>query len=482
MEIGGDGWYGGAIAQWITGTLLPRLPSKSGVEPTIVAALGGAAGPDGATRRVEWEGEAYRLDLGEAERARLERVRRRQATESIDGAVEVARIAHRLAANPPDPDGVAPAGDALQRLSDEIARDPTRKVSPDGLELPDAVSVIGQTTAALSQVDAEGGAPPARSVAPLRELGDVLLARALISVGYALGIGDPDGTALLAGDISRRHDFGFALHDLRDWNRLAWTLPRVQVMPGSPWHITGSLLGIDVALGSLTLRRIDAERPIPAPTLTVNERDTVTDGVALMNPLALDDEERDRIASAIDRGRARVAALDGPGPALDAIADAVQLDGWRRRAVAWALGRNRGEVDSFFSLGEFFELGGGAGGPLPAGWGTSGIGSDDCLCLEFIPANQWKLRSGRPPLGLLATAMPDLDLRVALVLRELRLPAALGKDVLRSAAQDFEDEVRPTDPDDWLALVRAARAVPRDRIEDYVAASAAAGPLVPDGK
>ena len=43
---------------------------------------------------------------------------------------------------------------------------------------------------------------------------------------------------------------------------------------------------------------------------------------------------------------------------------------------------------------------------------------------------------------------------------------------------DFVDEVRATDLDDWLSLVRAAAAVPRDRIEDYVAAAAADGPLI----
>ena len=46
--------------------------------------------------------------------------------------------------------------------------------------------------------------------------------------------------------------------------------------------------------------------------------------------------------------------------------------------------------------------------------------------------------------------------------------------------QDFIDEVRPTDSDDWLTLVRMARSVTRERIEDYVAAVAADGPLVPD--
>ena len=61
----------------------------------------------------------------------------------------------------------------------------------------------------------------------------------------------------------------------------------------------------------------------------------------------------------------------------------------------------------------------------------------------------------------------------------LRLPARLAKYVLSAAVLDFVDEVRVRyDPDDWLSLVRRAAAMPRERVEDYVAAAAADGPLV----
>ena len=65
------------------------------------------------------------------------------------------------------------------------------------------------------------------------------------------------------------------------------------------------------------------------------------------------------------------------------------------------------------------------------------------------------------------------------MLHDLHLPAALTPYVLTAAVQDFIDEVRPTDPDDWLTLVRSANQVTRERVEDYVAAAAAGGPLVP---
>ena len=60
------------------------------------------------------------------------------------------------------------------------------------------------------------------------------------------------------------------------------------------------------------------------------------------------------------------------------------------------------------------------------------------------------------------------------------MPAALAKHVLGAAVQDFIDQARPTDSNDWLALVRAAQAFTRERIEDYVATATADGPLVPD--
>ena len=55
-----------------------------------------------------------------------------------------------------------------------------------------------------------------------------------------------------------------------------------------------------------------------------------------------------------------------------------------------------------------------------------------------------------------------------------------ARHVLAAAMQDFIDEVRPVNTDDWLTLVRAARGVARERLEDYIAAAAADGPLIPD--
>ena len=103
-----------------------------------------------------------------------------------------------------------------------------------------------------------------------------------------------------------------------------------------------------------------------------------------------------------------------------------------------------------------------------------------CVCSRLTPPGRWPTLLGRPPLGLTASAVADIHLHVAIMLKELRLPAAVAKVVLSGAVQDFIDEAGPTDDADWLTLVRAARAATRDRIEDYIAGATAAGPLVPD--
>jgi hypothetical protein len=76
--------------------------------------------------------------------------------------------------------------------------------------------------------------------------------------------------------------------------------------------------------------------------------------------------------------------------------------------------------------------------------------------------------------------MAELNLHVAAALAEMHLPAALMKSVLSFAVQDFVDRVPLLHADDWLTRVRAAGALPREQIEDYIAAATVEGPLVPD--
>jgi len=327
-----------------------------------------------------------------------------------------------------------------------------------------------------------------RVAEPLLELSDTVLADVLLSIAYAADVGDPDGTVLLAEDVSRRHDFGLGARESETRLRMAWGVPRAEVTPGLPWHVSGSLLGLDIGLAPLALRRLNFERVLEAPKLTSNERDTFALGVSLLNPFALRDADRDSIADAVAAGQRRLGALRSGGQAaarvaaesaFDAIADELSIEGWRRRSLRWMLVHEADRVASMFSLTEVLTLGGGRAAALDA-WGMSMVTVDGCVCSRLTPPGKWPTLLGRPSLGLTATAVADVHLHVAIMLKEMRLPAAIAKVVLSGAVQDFIDEVKPTDDADWLSLVRGARAATRDRVEDYIAAATAAGPFVPD--
>jgi len=210
--------------------------------------------------------------------------------------------------------------------------------------------------------------------------------------------------------------------------------------------------------------------------------------VSLLNPFALRDVDRDAIADAVAAGQRRLGALRNGGQAaaraaaeaaFDTIADELSIEGWRRRALRWMLAHEADRVPSMFSLTEVMTLGGGRINALNA-WGMSMVIAEGCVCSRLTPPGRWPTLLGRPPLGLTATAVADVHLHVAIMLKEMRLPAAIAKVVLSGAVQDFIDEARPTDDADWVTLVRAARAANRDRVEDYIAAATASGPFVPD--
>jgi hypothetical protein len=68
---------------------------------------------------------------------------------------------------------------------------------------------------------------------------------------------------------------------------------------------------------------------------------------------------------------------------------------------------------------------------------------------------------------------------VAELLSAMGLPARLVPAILSLALQDLMDEADPAYLDDALAVTRYARALGRERVEDYVAALVGRGPLLP---
>jgi hypothetical protein len=317
--------------------------------------------------------------------------------------------------------------------------------------------------------------------ASLDQLAGIVLGDALLSLAYAADIGDPDGAALLAGNVSLRHDFGFARKDGDSRVKVPWMLPRQDFQPGVPWHITGSLLGLDIALAPLNLRRMTIDRIADAPKLSSIEREALSVGVSLMDPARLRDSDLDAISAAIARGRNRLSALLSGAESLDVVADLLGFDGWRRRAMSWSLQNEPQSLARQFSLVDLLTLGGGAKDADLDAWGTSALQTDGCACTELPSSRAWRVLDGRPQLPMMAATMGDFSLAVALRLRELNLPAALARSILAVAMQDFMDELEPASSNDWWSLSREAQSLRRQRVEDYVSVAAAVnGPLVPE--
>ncbi len=298
----------------------------------MIAAL---AGPVGTPARVTWEGQEYRLDLAAAERIRIELVRAKQVGYSVDLALDLHAIARTLAGDGLTTQGLRSAVARLSALAGTHGDrfDFQQDMRALGVEEPrPARETVAKAVEELSRsTRGQEGRRAARVASALDELVDVVLGDALLSLTYAAELGDPEGSATLARNVALRHDFGFSRRDAEIRTRTAWAIPKQDYLPGIPWHVTGSVLGLDIALAPLALRRTSLDRLPDAPRLPSQERDAFALSVALMNPRRLRDDDLGAIAAAIDRGRSRVAALASGGETLEAVADA---DRPRRLAAA----------------------------------------------------------------------------------------------------------------------------------------------------
>ena len=74
-----NGRYAGAVARWLRDDVAGAIKPADTTELAVLAAMSGPPSGDGPiARSVTWEGQPYRLDLGAAERRRLQQVRDRQ--------------------------------------------------------------------------------------------------------------------------------------------------------------------------------------------------------------------------------------------------------------------------------------------------------------------------------------------------------------------------------------------------------------------
>jgi hypothetical protein len=248
--------------------------------------------------------------------------------------------------------------------------------------------------------------------------------------------------------------------------------------------MTGSLLGLDVGLSSLALRRLATDSLPPPPKVNDIDRAALSATVVLTNAFDLTDAGRDALVAAMRSGRARVAALHAnPGGLADLVGVAA-LDEARVQVLAWALGREPDRVPEYFSLGDLVRMGRTEVVLPPAldAWGTSALSREGSLLSRFPASGSWEMLGGRAGMALVAEQVPDLTLRIAETLATLGLPARLVPSVLAMATQDVLDAYGPAYVDDWGALVAAVRRLPDARLADDIAALTSGGPLVPDDR
>jgi hypothetical protein len=462
-----------AMAHWIESALVAALPDQTGQAPRGIAdrlldALAGVRMGQ-PTSIIAWEGRRYRVDVAAGGQARLRRIRQKQGGAGLDDALEVGRLASRIA----DAPSSALTRDAAARLLERYSALNVRELA--SLFGFNTARVLDDLRSAAMEVQ-EGRVSPTASDTVTR-LGDglsVLLAEALVSQLYAVGLRTPDSPLLLAGNPARRHDFGLLSRPNQPG---PWTIARGTHV-GSFMTMVGSLLCLDRALAVHALRPTMVGLPDAAPTLGQRDEEGLGESVVALNPFRLTDRGRDALASAIARGRQRLAAASAPGD-LDALAASVGVEGWRRRLIRRAAGAGTTAVGAYFSLGEVLRLGC-TDGPLPdvEAWGMPRRAIDGSLAIALPEKVAWHPFGGRLASGLLTSQVADLQLRVVEWLAELKLPAALAPDVLSYASWDLAWRAQMADFDDWLAVMRAAQALSADRVADYVSALASDGPLV----
>jgi hypothetical protein len=348
-------------------------------------------------------------------------------------------------------------------------------------DLPEPKKVLDRAAKDLSNIKKpKDVAKVPKIVEPVVDLLDFLLGETLMAFAYAPAVGDPSTLLGPGADMSHRHDFGLTSKPGASVvvKRTAWKRPTFDSADGAGQGLLGSAFGIDLTLAKKQLRRLIVDR-LPTPRFNGNDTAVFAETVALTNPRELASADLAAVGAAIARGRARVRQAGADPAALDALADAAAMSEARRAALAWTPPDGPVPVDQLFAMSELFFLGMDAPGTWPnaSAWGTTHEPLEGCYCKRFPAPGAWDGLSGRTGSTQTGTAVADLNLRVAEHLAELKVPASLFGAVLAYATQDFIDSAVPLYDDDWAGIVQFAGQLSRERIEDYVAALVAAGPV-----
>lgn len=485
VETDARGEYGGGIVQWLMGAVAAARPAPirpaiddggtSPIEPTLAdEVFWMLAGPPAAPADVvEWEGTRYRVDFAVAEAVRLRHLLGDAPAPYLAAAGSLVTAAGVIEAPDLTRAALSRQADLVSAAIEPIACERRGPWTSDDLSVR-----CREALSALTRAGRSGDVKNAARLAPrLRLLADTLAARGLTELTYAVALGQPDSAAILAADAASRHEFGFHLPGfgrLGPWKRPAAGADRVR-----DWHVTGSLLGLETVLAPFGMMRLSARPPATRPTLNDEDRRVFMETVTLMDPWRLTPADNQALIAALRGGRERLAALRSDGDGVS-VATALNLSPTRRSLLSWALAH---ESDaSRLSPYELLRLG---VEPDEAdrfdAWGVHGEPRIGCFCLQMPSGRQADLLAGRWHTGVLATGFPDLNVRLAEMLAELKMPATLLPSVLAAATWDFVINVRSRDYDDRQGMVEFVDGLTRDRVEQYLALLTTDGPLVPIG-
>ncbi|HSL22966.1 MAG TPA: hypothetical protein VK886_15650 [Vicinamibacterales bacterium] len=464
VDVNREGDYEGRLVDWLSTHVMS--PPDDVPEAHLVRMLAGTFTVE--PEFVEWEGTRYRVDLTTAEATRLQRLLGDEPPPFISSARALAGLAKTIADASGNGDRLRAAGLELAAIAEAIG---------DHLQDSDA-SALRKAAASLQRAVRTADSRRAARLAPaLRVIADGLLARGLLELAYAAALGQPGAAAISASEAASRHDFGLPRHA----RQAAWQLPEAGTWDHRGWHVRGSLLGLDVRLAQFSLVRISSRPPATRPSLNDIDRRVFMQAVNLVDPAALSEPRRRAVLGALQRGRARLASVQSPDDVL-ALADELRLSPVRRSLLEWAVAHEPERVAASFSLSEILWLG--AEPSWPRGlfdpWGAPGEPRVGCLCLRLDRAS-WEPLAGRWNTGIFASRFPDLNLRLAELLAEMGMPAALLAPVLAAATVDFVENANTRDQGDRRGLLEFVRELRRERVEEYLALLTTDGPLVPVG-
>lgn len=482
VELSERGDYEGRLVRWFIAWLDDHLrhgpaaeldvPAAGPVERDVIAAL---AGPiDTAPRFVEWEGTQYRLDFAQAEAIRIVELLGDHARPFLSSARTLVTIADAVGGGDLTGERLQQQAAALRELGQAAALDRSENWAETETDRR-----YRDASTALARAARSGDTRSAARVAsPLLLLADELLARGLMEMGYAVALGHPDRPAISADEAARRHEFAPTVGAVGQ--SPAWVLPSAGAAPSRAWHVSGSLLGLDVRLADFSLVSLSSRPPPRRPTLDDDRRRVLVETVVLVTPSTLTDQDRTTIVAAMQQGRTRLAAVKTAADAT-ALADAIRLGPVRRSLLPWVVANEPDRLAAFLSPTELFWLGL-DNVPIASSlhaWGAPAEPRFGCVCLELLQPHPWETLAGRWHSGILSSGFPDLNLRLAELLAELQMPAPLLAPVLASATRDLVDTAAVRDSDDRRALVEFIAGLRPERVEQYLALLTVDGPLVP---